>query len=228
MVSRSVRAPGITSSKGIRATGEKKCMPITRSGRRAASAIRVIGIVDVFDATTAVGPVAASTSRTTFCLTWRSSKTASITSSARPNPEYTSLPESNATSGVCSYLVMRRRLSRSSRMARAAPNPAATRPSSVSRRRTSTPAWATAVPAIPEPMNPDPTMPSRCTASGGGASGAPRSFFSSVVAKKICTSLRDTSVTASWPNSWASRLNPCFMPRSSPVRTASSAAGGAG
>src|SRR2546430_11436629 len=42
-----VRAPGMTSSNGILATGEKKCIPITRSGTRAASAMRVIGIVDV-------------------------------------------------------------------------------------------------------------------------------------------------------------------------------------
>jgi hypothetical protein len=34
---------------------------------------------------------------------------------------------------------------------------------------------------------------------GGGAFSTPRSFLSCVVAKKICTSLRDTSVAASWP-----------------------------
>ena len=32
-------SPGITSSSGMRATGEKKCMPITRSGRLAPAAI---------------------------------------------------------------------------------------------------------------------------------------------------------------------------------------------
>jgi hypothetical protein len=35
----------MTSSNGIRCTGEKKCIPSTRSGCRAASAMRVIGIV---------------------------------------------------------------------------------------------------------------------------------------------------------------------------------------
>src|SRR5205807_154625 len=48
-----VRADGITSSSGMRATGEKKCMPIICSGRRAASAMRPIGMVDVLDANTA-------------------------------------------------------------------------------------------------------------------------------------------------------------------------------
>src|SRR2546425_8243586 len=41
-----VRSDGITSSSGIRATGEKKCIPITRSGRFAASAMRAMGIVE--------------------------------------------------------------------------------------------------------------------------------------------------------------------------------------
>jgi hypothetical protein len=81
-----VRAPGMISSSGIFATGEKKCMPITRSGRVAASAMRVIGMVDVFDAKIAWAGVRASTSRSTFCLTARSSNTASMTRSARPNP----------------------------------------------------------------------------------------------------------------------------------------------
>ena len=81
-----VRFEGITSSSGIRATGEKKCMPITCSGRRAASAIRAIGIVDVFDANTARAGRTASHSRSTCCFTASSSNTASITRSAAPNP----------------------------------------------------------------------------------------------------------------------------------------------
>ena len=38
MTCAAVRADGITSSSGIRATGEKKCIPTTCSGRLAASA----------------------------------------------------------------------------------------------------------------------------------------------------------------------------------------------
>ncbi len=81
-----VRSPGMTSSRGIFATGEKKCMPMTRSGTRAASAIFVMGIVDVFDAKPDPSGVAASNSRRTCCLTAISSNTASIVSSARQNP----------------------------------------------------------------------------------------------------------------------------------------------
>ena len=81
-----VRAAGMTSSSGIRSTGEKKCMPITRSGRLAASAMRAMGIVEVFDANTASSRAAASTSRSTCCFTLRSSNTASMTRSARPKP----------------------------------------------------------------------------------------------------------------------------------------------
>ena len=45
-----VREVAMTSSSGILCTGEKKCMPSTCSGRVDASAMRVIGIVLVFDA----------------------------------------------------------------------------------------------------------------------------------------------------------------------------------
>ena len=94
--------------------------------------------------------------------------------------------------------------------------------------RTSTPACTIAVPAMPDPMKPAPTIASRCTAVGGGALGRPKSFLSWVVAKKIWTSLRETSVTASCPNSRASRFSPSAIPCFSPCSTASSAASGAG
>ena len=173
-----VRADGITSSSGMRATGEKKCIPITCSGRRAASAMRPIGMVEVLDAKTARSAVAISTSRSTCCLTARSSNTASITRSARPKPAYVSAPESRARSRACSYFVMRRRFRRSSKISRAATSPFATRGRSASFMRTSTPACATAVPAIPDPMNPEPTMPSRRTSVGDGALAMPKSFLS--------------------------------------------------
>src|SRR6266704_2490913 len=146
-----VRDDGITSSSGMRATGEKKCMPITRSGRFAASAILAIGMVEVLEANTAASRVAASTSFKTCRLTARSSNTASITSSAPPKPAYVSPPDRSATSRACSYLVIRRRVSRSSRISRAAASPFATRGRSASFIRTSTPACATAVPAMPDP-----------------------------------------------------------------------------
>ena len=72
----------------------------------------------------------------------------------------------------------------------------------------------------------------RGTAAAEGESSAPAaipsSFLSPVVAKKICTSLRETSVTASWPKSCASRFRPSASPCRRPYSTASSAAYGAG
>ncbi len=48
-----VCAAGITSASRMTATGLKKCMPTTRSGRRAAEAIAVTGIDEVFVARSA-------------------------------------------------------------------------------------------------------------------------------------------------------------------------------
>src|SRR6266550_897872 len=115
---------------------------------------------------------------------------------------------------------MRRRLSRSSRISRAAASPLATRGRSASFMRTSTPACAIAVPAMPDPMNPAPTTPRRVTTAGVGGLAIPKSFLRAVVAKKIWTSLRETSVTASCPNSCASRFRPSAMPCFSPRSTA--------
>ncbi len=76
----------MTSSSGILCTGEKKCMPTTRSGRAATCAIRVMGIVLVFDAKIACSSTSFSTSRSTWCFTARSSNTASMTRSALAKP----------------------------------------------------------------------------------------------------------------------------------------------
>ena len=77
----------ITSSSGILFTGEKKCMPSTRDGRRESFAISPMGSEDVLLANTQSSRVAASTSPSTLRLRARSSKTASITRSARRKPE---------------------------------------------------------------------------------------------------------------------------------------------
>ena len=86
IASGAVASVGITSSSGIFSTGEKKCMPSTRSGRRASAAIWWIGMVEVLLAKIVSGRVASSTSASTLRLSDTSSKTASITRSARPKP----------------------------------------------------------------------------------------------------------------------------------------------
>ena len=79
-VASEVLRPRITSTKGIRSTGEKKCSPMKSLGRFASSASPVIGSVEVFEASTASLPSTASTAAMTPALMARSSNTASITS----------------------------------------------------------------------------------------------------------------------------------------------------
>ena len=83
--------------------------------------------------------------------------------------------------------------------------------------------------AMPAPMKPVPSTPTRSTSRDGGAGpDTPVSFFSDVVAKKRKISSRDCGVTAIWPNSRASSPNPPSRPNEYPAATASMAAGGAG
>ncbi len=86
MASELVASVGMTSSSGIFSTGEKKCMPSTRSGRAASTAMSRMGIVEVLLAKMASGRVAFSTSASTRRFSSSSSKTASITRSAREKP----------------------------------------------------------------------------------------------------------------------------------------------
>ena len=68
IASGAVASVGMTSSSGIFSTGEKKCMPSTRSGRRASAAMSRIGMVDVLLAKIVSGRATASTSASTCRL----------------------------------------------------------------------------------------------------------------------------------------------------------------
>ncbi len=177
-----VCAVTMISSSGILCTGEKKCMPSTRSGRFDALAIAVMGIVLVFVAKMASGNSAASASASTACFTARSSNTASMTSCTRRKPVYSTVPETSDSSSSNCCRVICRLASRSASTFRTAPRPRATCSSFVSLRRTGTPRIA-ATAAIPAPMKPAPTTPSRSIARAAGAVPAtPISRFSEVVA----------------------------------------------
>ena len=76
------RSPRITSTSGMRGTGLKKCMPQKLSGRFSAVARRVIEMVEVFEARTAVSGIRPSTSASTLFFTFSFSTTASTTKSA--------------------------------------------------------------------------------------------------------------------------------------------------
>ena len=86
-VSSLVRSPRITSTSGIRCTGLKKCIPATRPGSSAPTAISVMGSVDVLEAKIAARGTASSHSFRTARLTASFSTTASIVTSQRPKPE---------------------------------------------------------------------------------------------------------------------------------------------
>ena len=88
----------MTSSSGIFSTGEKKCMPSTRSGRAAPCAIWAIGIVEVLVAMIVSGRTSCSTAASTARFTARSSNTASMTRSVREKPLKSVVPESSAVS----------------------------------------------------------------------------------------------------------------------------------
>ena len=77
----------MTSTRGIRSTGLKKCIPTTRSGTRAPAAISPIGSVEVLDAKIACSGTTASHSFRTARLTPSFSTTASIVTSQREKPE---------------------------------------------------------------------------------------------------------------------------------------------
>jgi hypothetical protein len=70
-----------SSTNGSTGTGLKKCRPSTRLGLCVAAAIFMIGMLDVFDASTASGSVITlSSSAKILPLTVSSSMTASMTS----------------------------------------------------------------------------------------------------------------------------------------------------
>ncbi len=70
-----------SSTSGSTGTGLKKCRPSTRLGFFVAAAIFMIGMLEVFDASTASGSViSSSSSAKILALTASSSTTASMTS----------------------------------------------------------------------------------------------------------------------------------------------------
>ena len=100
--------------------------------------------------------------------------------------------------------------------------------SSRSRSRTGSPAFSVTA-AMPLPMSPPPSTPTRSTGRAFTAGSAtPLSFLRAVCAKKISTSRRDTPVTASSPKRCASSTCPAWKPCARPWRTTSRARSGAG
>ena len=107
----SVRRCVITSTSGIRSTGLKKCIPMNRSGRRAACAISAIGIEEVFEARIASGATRSSRREKTSRLTSSRSTTASTTRSAARKPVQSTAGEIAARRAAASRASIRPRAS---------------------------------------------------------------------------------------------------------------------
>ena len=172
----------ITSSSGILWTGEKKCAPITRSGRFAPAAMLAMGIVLVFVAKIACAGNNGSSSESTACFTARSSNTASMTRGTLPNPVYSTVPDIRESWSSYCWREICRLVSRSFSTSRTAARPRPTCPIVVSLKRTGTPC-ITETAAMPAPMKPVPSTPSLPIGIGAGpAPATPLSRLSEVVA----------------------------------------------
>ncbi len=84
---------GVRTTSGIIATGLKKWNPTRRDGSASPAAISDTDSEDVLVASTQSGLTTASTSAKTCCLTFISSKSASITKSASANAALSSDPD---------------------------------------------------------------------------------------------------------------------------------------
>ena len=149
-VSSDVAKPRITSTSAIRGTGLKKCMPITRSGRPVTAPSRVIGIDDVFDASTAPAGRAPSARRNTSSFAAASSTIASIMRSAgtRSSPGSMRASTSAGSYGAPRAASFSRLLPIVSRPRSTAPGAAST---SVTRRPEAATTWAMPAPIWPAP-----------------------------------------------------------------------------
>ena len=99
-----------TSSSRITLAGEKKCMPITASGRLTAVAISSTSSAEVLVASTAPGLTFASSFANTSFLIAMFSNTASITRSQSASAFRSSVPVSSAMRFSTSSIVIRPRL----------------------------------------------------------------------------------------------------------------------
>src|SRR4051812_1857269 len=141
----------ITSTSRITGAGLKKCMPTTRSGRGAALAIAVMGIDDVFEASTASGASSPSLANSSRLSSRRSGAASTITS--QPARSSSAGAGSGASNDCCF------RSHRATIFAIAASMSAIG-----SWSRLSAPAWAASC-AMPAPMVPAPTTPTLMRAS---------------------------------------------------------------
>mmetsp|Transcript_20265 Transcript_20265/g.63033 ORF Transcript_20265/g.63033 Transcript_20265/m.63033 type:complete len:447 (+) Transcript_20265:1579-2919(+) len=204
-------------------------MPTMRCACLACCAIWPRGRVDVFEAITAESVRMPSSMATTLCLTPISSKTASMTKSAlrSSGAQFESSSVKPVMFASWQSLAKGARLLRLTFLSSDAAicaSPRARPAGAVSLSITWKPLVAETC-AMPAPIKPAPSTPIVLT----GADGLPYGFFlHAVCPKKRPCSAAHSGVTASFPNSAASTLEPCACPPSRPARMARRMAGGAG
>ncbi len=126
-VTSSVRSPATTSTSLISAGGLKKCIPQIRSGRSLLAAISVTAREEVFVASTAAGPQAASRRANNARFKASSSGAASITNSQSVSPSMDSATASRAIASAASSALQRPRSAPRARSARSRSRPAGER-----------------------------------------------------------------------------------------------------
>mmetsp|Transcript_15288 Transcript_15288/g.47727 ORF Transcript_15288/g.47727 Transcript_15288/m.47727 type:complete len:235 (+) Transcript_15288:578-1282(+) len=203
-------------------------MPRMRSGWRAPRATSRMGSADVFVAMTASLDTTASRSAMTACFTLRSSKTASMTRSVVAMWSRHSLgsavPTTAAAARAASASPSWRRFTLPANTPSIWARPRARPASDVSRNTTGKPLAADTV-AMPAPMSPAPTTPTRCTGFLGAPTGL---FFNAVCPLKMDTRARDSGVKPSEPKCVASASRPASKPPTRPASTTRRMARGAG
>ncbi len=154
-----------SSTSGSTGTGLKKCSPSTRWGRLVAMASFMMGMDEVFDASSASGAsTTLSSSPKTSTLTASASTTASITSWHSASVSTSVLKDMPSTRRSASSSVIFPALAARFRDCSIRRRPRLSASSSSSATLTVSPARAHTS-AMPEPMSPHPSTPTRCISS---------------------------------------------------------------
>ena len=226
-----VSRPRISSASGIRLTGLKKWMPSVRSGCGTWPAMSSIGSAEVLDARSVSGRTIPATSEKSFRFALTFSTIASITRSHVSNPAHWVVVETLPNASRASSADSPPRLTPSSKRPWMTSSARSTNSGSTSRTTTSKPRAASHC-AMPEPITPAPTIPTRLTGAAFAvpAGNHPSSvrFFAASRRKKALTRFLQTGPAVTWPN--AADSTPSAKPTSNlyPCSTTLIAATGAG
>ncbi len=202
-------------------------MPTTRSRPGVLAPMPAMESDEVLEARTASARTCFAVSAKTSCLTFMFSTMASITRSARPKPEKSSVGSSRPILRFDSGTLSRRRFTCLSNSSAACTMPLARASSRTSFMRTGRLVLSAMSWAMPPPMTPAPSTAVDFTCRGS-APGRPVSFLAFSVRWKTCSRFFEIFEVASSAAARASASKPALTPCSMPSRTTSMARSGAG